>query len=104
MKSDSYLASQAAAEPPDNEDIDNQLDTLLEEASALAGRPVEYDETTDGKYVVLFMQFDQSPPPKGDTPLEAVQLFIDYMKAKSDTQGQENTKENTDDDRDRTIE
>ncbi len=53
---------------------------LLQEASQLAGRDIEIEETTDGKYIVLYMSFSGSPPPKGDTEIDALEKFIDTMK------------------------
>lgn len=63
--------------------------TLLERASSLAGRPVEVEQTTDGKYIVLWMSLSYPPPPKGATEEEALQLFIDHMSKlpKEDTDG-----------------
>ncbi len=54
---------------------------LQERADALAGRPVEIVQTKDGKYIALFMQFGQPPPPKGDTREEALSGFITKMEA-----------------------
>ena len=63
---------------------------LLEEATALAGRDIEIEETRDGRYIVLWMCFGTEPPPKGNTEQAAVEEFIKFMK---------NRKENTDENR-----
>jgi hypothetical protein len=54
------------------------LSVLREKAAELAGRPIEVEELADGKFIVMFMNFDQNPPPKGDTELEALKNFIEY--------------------------
>lgn len=53
---------------------------LLKRASDIAGRDIEVVETTDGMYIVLFMNFNASPPPKGHTELAALELFIEHSK------------------------
>ena len=58
------------------------MDELLKEAAALAGRDVEVEVAADGKFVVLWMNFDSSPPPKADSPEEALKAFISYLKNK----------------------
>lgn len=52
-------------------------------AEELAGRPVEVEQTRDGKFVVLWMNFVESPPPKGDTEEEALEKFVAYMEART---------------------
>lgn len=64
------------------------LEQLYKEAEEIAGRPVEVERTIDGKFVVLYMVFEQSPPPKADTEEGALRAFIEWAKAR---------KENTDD-------
>lgn len=54
---------------------------LAEKASALIGRDVEVERTKDGKYIVLFMSLSASPPPKGNTPEEALSKFIEWFEA-----------------------
>jgi hypothetical protein len=56
------------------------IETLKAKAEELAGRELEVEQTTDGKFVVLYMRFQHSPPPKADTPEEAYQLFIERME------------------------
>jgi len=54
---------------------------LTEEAKKLVedlekdGTVLEVDQTTDGKYIVLFMAFECPPPPKGDTIDDAINKF-----------------------------
>jgi uncharacterized protein YbjT (DUF2867 family) len=60
------------------------MQELLEEASKLAGRPVEVEQLADGQYIVLWMRFEESPPPKAATPEEALRGFIEHMKGKYD--------------------
>jgi len=52
---------------------------LYQEAERLAGRPVEVEQTKDGKFIVLWMHFQASPPPKGNTEEEALRGFISMM-------------------------
>lgn len=56
------------------------LKELYEKAEKLAGRPVEVDQTKDGKYIVLWMNFGRSPPPKADTETLALEGFIEMME------------------------
>jgi hypothetical protein len=51
---------------------------LKSELEKLIGREVEVVKTTDGKYIVLFMNFNCPPPPKCDTPEEAIERFAEY--------------------------
>lgn len=62
------------------------MDALLKQAEELAGRPVEVESTTDGKYVVLYMAFEKSPPPKSDTEEGALVAFIEMMKKRKSTE------------------
>lgn len=55
------------------------MEELYAKAAELAGRPIEVAETTDGKFIALYLRFEKSPPPKGDTPEEALKLFIDFI-------------------------
>lgn len=59
------------------------MEELLKKAEALAGRPVEIENLSDGKYIVLWMRFNSSPPPKADTPEEALKGFIEMMERKT---------------------
>ena len=56
--------------------------TLQERANELAGREIEVERTKDGKYIALFMAFNESPPPKGATPDEALELFVAWAEAR----------------------
>lgn len=56
-------------------------DALIKEASDLAGRPVDVQQTRDGNFIVLYMCFGKKPPPKGTTPEEALERFIAFLKA-----------------------
>lgn len=55
---------------------------LLKKASEIAGRDIEIDETVDGQYIVLYMDFNSPPPKKGKTEIEALQNFIHMMESK----------------------
>jgi len=56
---------------------------LLESARRLIGVDVlEVEQTTDGKFVVLWLNFQSKPPPKGDTPIQAVEKFIEFFNSK----------------------
>ena len=61
-------------------EMESSLDDLIEKASTLVGRRVEVDRTKGGGYIVLYMCFGKSPPPKGSTPEEAVENFIKYAE------------------------
>lgn len=82
---------------------ETKTEQLKKRASELAGREVEVEQTKHGKYIVLWMRFEQSPPPVGDTEDEALQGFIDYrLKSKNfrDTLATDDTKlEETNEDR-----
>lgn len=54
------------------------IDVLKKRAEDMAGRPIEVEQLPDGKFIVMFMNFDQNPPPKGDTEAEALKKFIEY--------------------------
>lgn len=47
-------------------------------AEQLVGHELAVEQTTDGKYVVMFMRFNQSPPPKADSENEAYKAFVEY--------------------------
>lgn len=59
------------------------LDRAYDEAEALCGRPVEVDRTLDGRYIVVWLNAQRRPPPKGDTPKEALDGFIAHLKSQS---------------------
>jgi hypothetical protein len=65
------------------------MSALSDRAAQLAGRPVEVEETTDGKYIVLWMNLSHPPPPKGDTEGDALLGFIKMMERikQEDTDG-----------------
>ena len=67
---------------------------MLTEAERLVGHPLEFEQTADGKWIVLWMRFGVSPPPKADTTEEAARLFTEYIRQVKGT-------ENTDESRDR---
>lgn len=60
--------------------MQSTFEGLLQEASDLAGRPVDVDRTKDGAFIVLYMCFGKKPPPKGSTREEALVKFIEHMK------------------------
>lgn len=73
-------------------------EALYTEAARLAGRPVEVEETTDGKFIVLWLHFQASPPPKADTEAKALAGFIAMMlqrKGTDDNLPEVDTKEDT---------
>jgi len=75
---------------------------LLKQAEELAGRPVDVEQTRDGQYIVLYMAFEKSPPPKAVTPRGALEGFIEMMlkrKGEEDNLPQEDTKEKHNEDR-----
>ena len=55
------------------------MEELYAKASTLAGRDVEVEKTRDGKFIVLYMEFEASPPEKGKTESEALENFIKLM-------------------------
>jgi hypothetical protein len=56
------------------------MSELYAEAGKLAGRPVEVEKLKDGKFVVLWMRFEASPPEPGDTEEDALKNFIAKMQ------------------------
>lgn len=54
---------------------------LYAEAEKLAGRPVEVEKLKNGKLIVLWMRFEESPPKPGDTEEEALKNFIEKMRS-----------------------
>ena len=56
---------------------------VIEEIKAILGYDVEVEQTKDGKYVVLYMNFNSSPPPKGDTEEDALIKFLAWLKEKT---------------------
>jgi hypothetical protein len=55
------------------------LKALYDRAAEVAGRPVEVEKTTDGQYVVLWLNFASAPAPKKPTEEEALAAFIDMV-------------------------
>lgn len=75
------------------------ITALQKEASRIAGREVEVDQTDDGKFIVLWMHFQAPPPPKANTKGEALAGFINMMLRRKDVDAslpEADTKENTD--------
>ena len=62
--------------------LEPSLEELYKQAEALAGRPVEVVGTKDGKYVVEWFSFGETPPPKAMSELGALVGFIDKLKNK----------------------
>lgn len=58
------------------------MEELLKRASEAIGREVEVEKLKDGKYIVLFMSLTESPPPKADTPEEALENFIEWAQTR----------------------
>ena len=58
--------------------------TTNEEITSILGYEVETEQTTDGKYIVMYMNFNKSPPPKGDTAEEALTNFLTWIKENTD--------------------
>jgi hypothetical protein len=88
------------------QDLDLQH-KLFEEAEHLAGRPVEVQQTEDGKFIVLWMSFNNPPPPKGDCASDALEKFIQYMLNIKSTQvslePEDTNQEDTDEGRNRPV-
>lgn len=76
---------------------------LYEKARALAGRDVVVEETTDGKFIVLWMAFEESPPPKGDSEDEALIKFIEMMGKRVTPNLEEDTTEDTNGNKDTPV-
>lgn len=65
-----------------------QVKTQIRDA---LGRDFDVVQTTGGKYVVEFFDFNSPPPPLGDTEDEAMILFRDYIVSrKENTDGRDN--------------
>jgi hypothetical protein len=56
------------------------MEELYKRAAELAGRDVEVETTKDGKHIVLYMVFNQSPPPKGNSERDALEKFIEWAE------------------------
>ena len=56
---------------------------MKKELEELLGREVEVEKTKDGKFVVLWMNFNSEPPPKGDTEEDAIEKFYKWFKEDS---------------------
>jgi len=61
-----------------------EVEHLQELANFLANRVVQVGPTTDGNFIVLFIDFNAPPPPKCKTIIEALKGFID-MRLKTVT-------------------
>lgn len=55
---------------------------LKDAASFLVRRNIDIEQTMDGKFIVLYMNHNEPPPPKGDTALEALKLFLAVQMTK----------------------
>lgn len=54
-----------------------------EKAENLVGRELSAEKTQDGKFIVLYLNFQTPPPPKADTEEEAYKAFVEmFLKAK----------------------
>lgn len=53
---------------------------LLVKAKELLGAEPEVEQLRSGKYIVMFMNFNTSPPPPGETPEEALTNFLEWHK------------------------
>jgi len=58
------------------------IDELYRKAEELAGRPVEVIGTKDGEYIVEYLNFNTSPPPKATSEENALQDFIAWLQAR----------------------
>ena len=59
--------------------ISEELANLYKRAEELAGRPVEVSQLINGKFIVLWMAFEQDPPPADITEEGALKGFIEMM-------------------------
>ena len=53
--------------------------SLYTKAAELAGRPVEVEKLQDGRFIVMWMRFETSPPEPASTEDGALQNFVDKM-------------------------
>lgn len=65
--------------------LKDQIMTNKEIAEKILGREIEVDKTTDGKFIVVWINANSSPPPKGDTEEEAIEKFTKWIQ--EDTRG-----------------
>jgi hypothetical protein len=56
------------------------LEAQTKEAERLTGRPVEIVRTIHGKYVAEYFNYNSKPPPVADTPEEALEKFVEFIK------------------------
>lgn len=91
------LLANALAKAVDTELMPSEIraslkEALYKEAERLAGRPVEVEQTTDQQFIVLWMHFQASPPPKATSEAAALAGFIEMMlKRKGDNLPKEDT-------------
>ena len=60
--------------------MEDYLKDLYRKAKEACGRDVEVEKTKDGKYIVLWLSFSASPPPKADCAEDALESFIKHVK------------------------
>ena len=53
---------------------------LRARATELLGREFEIEETTDGMFVPVFFDYNNRPPPKRETELDALEAFVSYLE------------------------
>lgn len=53
---------------------------MLVEAQSRIGEVPEIEKLATGEYIVMFMNFNSEPPPRGDTPEKALERFLDWHK------------------------
>ena len=59
--------------------------TSKEQVESAVGREIEVEKTSDGKFIVVWINFNSAPPPKGDTEDEAIENFLKWIQ--EDTRG-----------------
>jgi len=53
---------------------------MLVEAESRLGEKPDIEKLATGEYIVMYMNFNSEPPPRGATPEDALEKFLDWHK------------------------
>jgi len=60
---------------------------MVVKAENILGDKLEIEKLSSGKFVVMYMNFNTSPPPVGDTEEEALVKFLEWHKGVKNEDG-----------------
>ncbi len=60
---------------------------MVVKAENILGTELEIEKLASGKFIVMYMNFNTSPPPAGDTEEEALEKFLEWHKGVKDEDG-----------------